>query len=146
MISLVFWYVMIITFPMIWIHCCVNACWLWFFIHSFKVERPYSSNLNLALMIFLVSDWFKALSTHLARVILSSSLNLLVAMIAFLSFLNAILNGLKQETFKGWNACEVWKGRATMFSPNSCTYSMAFNVMCEPCPTKINKWQLDCDT
>jgi hypothetical protein len=58
-------------------------------------------------MFCLVNDWCKALSTHLARVILSSLLNLLIAMVAFISFLDAVLNGLKQETSRGWNACKV---------------------------------------
>jgi hypothetical protein len=37
---------------------------------------------------------------------------------------------------------KVWKGNVTMFSPNFYTCSMTFNVINEPCPSKINKWQL----
>jgi hypothetical protein len=38
---------------------------------------------------------------------LSSLLNLLVPMVAFIYLLDAFLNGLKQDTSRGWNACEV---------------------------------------
>jgi hypothetical protein len=41
---LILWCVMIITFIMIWIHCCVNICWFCIFIHNFRAERSYSYN------------------------------------------------------------------------------------------------------
>jgi hypothetical protein len=40
---------------------------------------------------------------------------------------------------------KVQEDNVTMFNPNSCTCFVAFNVMSEPCPSKINKWQLHCE-
>jgi hypothetical protein len=37
---------------------------------------------------------------------------------------------------------KVWKGNVTMFNPNSYACSITFNVMNEPCPSKIKKRQL----
>jgi hypothetical protein len=43
---------------------------------------------------------------------------LFLTMVASLSFLNVVLNGLKHETSKGCKTCEVWDGRVTMSKPN----------------------------
>jgi hypothetical protein len=40
---------------------------------------------------------------------------------------------------------KVQEDNVTMFNPNSCTCFVPFNVMNEPCPSKINKWQLHCE-
>jgi len=36
-----------------------------------------------------------------------------------LSFLNVALNGLKQGTFEGCSACEVWKDRVIVYKPKA---------------------------
>jgi hypothetical protein len=62
-------------------------------------------------MFFFVSDWFKNL-IYLSRVILSSSMWLFIDIVASLTLLNVILNGLKQYIFNGCRTCDVWDGNA----------------------------------
>jgi hypothetical protein len=58
--------------------------------------------LDLVLMLCLVKDWFKVLSTHLINANLLNLLYFPLAIfIASLSFLNVVLKGLEQETFNG---------------------------------------------
>jgi hypothetical protein len=61
-------------------------------------------------------------------------------MATFRSFFNAILNGLKHVTSKGWSMCEVWEGKV-MLSPNFGPYSSAYIIGCDPWPSKIKRWQ-----
>jgi hypothetical protein len=42
-----------------------------------------------------------------------------MAIAAFLTFLNVILKGLKDETFKGYKAWNVCEGKMIMFNPTS---------------------------
>jgi len=51
--------------------------------------------INPNLMFYFFKDCCKSLSTHYAKVILSSSKKLFFAMATSCSFLNVILNGLK---------------------------------------------------
>ncbi len=47
----------------------------------------------------------------LTNLIMFGSWYFILAIDAFLSFLNVVLNGLKHKTSRGWNACEVCKGQ-----------------------------------
>jgi hypothetical protein len=78
----------------------------------------------------------------LTNVILSSYWYLFIAIIASFSFLNVVLNGLKHETSKGWNACEVCVGKVIMSKRKAIACSRASNVTCDPWPSKTNKRQL----
>ncbi len=49
-----------------------------------------------------------------------------------LLFLNVVLKGLKQETSKGWKACELCEGKVIMSNPIFIICLMAFNVTCDP--------------
>jgi hypothetical protein len=42
----------------------------------------------------------------------------------------ALLNGLKQVTFNGWNACDVCEIKVSMFKPNSVACLNAYVVTC----------------
>ncbi len=57
--------------------------------------------LNPTLMFCLVSDKFKTLSTHIARVILLSSLNILLATIVFLFFVKYNFEWLETKDISG---------------------------------------------
>jgi hypothetical protein len=57
--------------------------------------------LNPNLMFYFFKDCCKTLSTHFAKVILSSSKKLFLVMVTSHSFLNVVLNGLKEVTSKG---------------------------------------------
>jgi hypothetical protein len=61
--------------------------------------------LNLDLIYIFVSGYSRTWSTHPTNVILFSSLWLFLDMDAFLTFLNVVLNALKQDTFNGWRTC-----------------------------------------
>jgi hypothetical protein len=68
---------------------------------------------------------------------------LLLDIVASLTFLYAILNFLKQDTFNGCNACDVCDGSVIMFNPKKFAYLIAYRVTWLPCPFKINKcWLL----
>ncbi len=69
----------------IWIPYCVNTCWLCFFSIALGLKGHIHVPLN-QLMVCLVNNWTKVLSTHPAPVILSISLNILLGMVAFHSF------------------------------------------------------------
>ncbi len=58
------------------------------------------------------------------------------------TFLNVVLNGWKQDTFNGCNACDVYDGSVIMFNFNSFAYSIASKIMWLPCPSRINKCSL----
>ncbi len=58
----------------------------------------------------------------------------------FLPWFNAILNGLKHVTLKGWSICEMWKGKVTMSSPNFVVCPSVFIVTCDPWPSIIKRW------
>jgi hypothetical protein len=62
-------------------------------------------------------------------------------MALFLSFLKIFLKGLKQFASKGCKTWEEWKGKMKFFIPNFYASFMAFNVTCEPCPSKTNRCQ-----
>jgi len=70
-------------------------------------------------LIFFVNNCFKVLSTHLAKVVLYGSMSLLLNIDAFLTFLNVVLKGLKQDTYNGCNACNVCDGNVIMSNPKS---------------------------
>ncbi len=91
-----------------------------------------SITLNPNLILSLVNDWSIALSTHPTNVILFGFWYLLIVIVASLSFLNVVLKGLKQETFKCWRACEVCEGKVIMFNPKSIAYFVASDVTCDP--------------
>jgi hypothetical protein len=68
---------------------------------------------------------------------------LFLDIVAFLTFFNVFLKGLKQNTFNGCNARDVCDGSVIMFNPNFFAYSIACRVTLLPCPFKINKcWLL----
>ncbi len=73
---------------------------------------------------------------------LFGSMWLILNIATSLTFLNAILNSLKQNTTNGPNACDVCDGNVIMPNPNSFTYSIASRVTWMLCPFKINKCQL----
>ncbi len=84
------------------------------------------------LMFYNVKDWSKALSTQPTNIILFGSWYLIIVVATSLSFLNVILNGLKHETSRGWNACEVCEGRVIMSKPKAIACFRAFSVTCDP--------------
>jgi hypothetical protein len=61
---------------------------------------------------------------------------------AFFTFLNVVLNGLKQYTFNGLENMYVWDGKVIMFRPISCACDIAFKATLLPCPSKINNYLL----
>jgi hypothetical protein len=72
-----------------------------------KFNGQILQTLNPNLMFCVFKHYCKALSTHFAKVILYGSKTLFFSMATFRSFFNAILNGLKHVTSKGWSMCEV---------------------------------------
>ncbi len=99
-----------------------------FIIHCLGIERPYKCGLKFKLDIFLVSDCSKTLFTHPTNVILFSSIGFLLDMVTYLTFLNVVLNGLKQNTFNGWRSCDVWDGKVIMFKPISCACDIVYKI------------------
>ncbi len=93
-------------------------------------------------MFYDVKDWSKALSTQPTNIIFCGSWYLIIVVATSLSFLNVTLNGLKHETSKGWNACEVCEGEVIMSKPKAIACFRAFNVTCDPWPFRTNKWRL----
>ncbi len=51
--------------------------------------------------------------------VLFGSMWLPLDIVASLAFLNVVLNGLKQDTFNGCRACDVWDNKVIMSNPNS---------------------------
>jgi hypothetical protein len=72
-------------------------------------------------------------------VILSGFVLFLLSMAPFLSFLNVVLNGLKQVKSKRCNACEVWEGKVIISKPKDCAYSIDYKLIWDPCPSKISE-------
>ncbi len=94
-------------------------------------------NLNL---IFFVSECSKAwFIGHPTNVILFSSIWLFLDMATSLTFLNVILNGLKQNTFNGLKTCDVWDGGVIMFKLIYCVCDIVYKVTWLPCPFRISK-------
>jgi hypothetical protein len=93
-------------------------------------------------MLFFVRDWSTTWSTHPTRMILSSSMLLLLNIALSLTFLNVILNGLKQDTYNGYRTCDVSNGKVIMSNPNSCACYITYGVTWLPYPSKTNKCQL----
>ncbi len=67
---------------------------------------------------------------------------LFLAIIASLSFLKVVLNGLKHETSRGWSGCEVCEGKVIMSKPKAIACSTSYSVTCDSWPSIINKWRL----
>jgi len=82
----------------------------------------------------------KTLSIHFTKVILFGSKKLCFSMATFHSFIDVVLNGLKQVTSKGWNMCGVWEGNV-MSNPNLVAYSSVYIVTCDQWPSKIKRWK-----
>ncbi len=66
----------------------------------------------------------------------------MLAMTPFFSFLNVVLNGLKQVTFKGCSACEVWEDKVIIFKPKACVCSINSKITWDPWLFIISKWWL----
>jgi hypothetical protein len=49
-------------------------------------------------------------------------------MVTYLTFLNVVLNGLKQNTFNGWRSCDVWDGKVIMSKLISCACDIVYNI------------------
>ncbi len=88
-------------------------------------------------MFFFVNNYYKAWSTHLAKLILFGWMWLFEIVIGSLTCLNVVLNGLKQNTSNGCRACDVWDVKVIMSNLNSCAYSIVFKVTWLPCPSKL---------
>ncbi len=99
-----------------------------------KAHIPIFLNLD---SIFFVSDCSKAWSTHPTKVILYGSMSLLLNIDAFLTFLNVVLKGLKQDTYNGCNVCNVCDGSVIMSNPNSFACFIAFRVTWLPCHLEL---------
>ncbi len=82
----------------------------------------------------------KTLSIHFTKVIFFGSKKLCFSVATFRSFINVVLNGLKQVTSKGWNMCGVREGNV-MSNPNSVVYSSVYIVTCDQWPSKIKRWK-----
>jgi hypothetical protein len=63
-----------------------------------------------------------------------------------LTFLNAILKGLKQDMSNSCNACDVCDGNVIMSNPKKIACSIAYGVTWLLCPSKTNKCGLLKDT
>ncbi len=126
-----------------------HDCWCLLQCKFFKVEyyclSPWGLKgqifvtVNPTLIFLFMRDWFMAWFTHPARVILSGSMWLFLDIAAFLTFLNVVLNGLKQDTSNGCKTCDVWNGKIIMSNPKSCACSTLSRVIWLPCPSKTNK-------
>ncbi len=92
----------------------------------FKCYKHVSLNPNL--MFFFVNDCFKAWSTHSAKLILCSSMWLFWNIGASSTFLNVVLNDLKQDKFDGCKTCDVWDVKVIMSNPNFCVCFIASKV------------------
>jgi hypothetical protein len=103
------------------------------------VERPYTCSPKSKFDVFFMSDYSKAWSTHPTKVILFSSMWLFLNIYASLTFLNVVLNGLKQYTCNGCRTCDVWDGKVIMSNPKVYVYSIIYGVTWLPCPFITNK-------
>jgi len=99
-------------------------------------------SLNPNLMFFFVNDCFKAWSKHLAKPILCSSMWLLLNTVASLTFLNVVLNDLKQDKFDGCKTCDVWDDKVIMFNPNFCVRFITCKVTW--LFLRVNLWIIAC--
>jgi len=54
------------------------------------------------------------------------------------TFLNVILNELKQDTFNGCKTCDVWDDMVIKFNPNSCAYFHYENKGCFVTSLELN--------
>jgi hypothetical protein len=70
---------------------------------------------------------------------LSNSMWLFLYIVTSLTFLNDILNGLKQNIFNVCRTCDVWDGKVIMSNPNSCACFIICKVKWLPCPSRTNK-------
>jgi hypothetical protein len=82
-------------------HQCVQAIRGSFSSMAFGLSDQNLIPLNLNMIFFLVSAWSRALSTHPVKAILFGSMQFLLTIVVFLSFLKKILKGFKQATSKG---------------------------------------------
>ncbi len=137
-LSFRFWNILLCLFHVCRFYC-VHFCKSKFLIHGLWIQWLNPYNLKPKFHIIFYNDWSNVVSIHLVNVTLFNSMELLLTMATSLSFLNAILNGLKHERSKG---CEIWDGRVTMSKPNWWAYSIACKVPRNPWPSKISRWQL----
>jgi hypothetical protein len=107
-------------------------------VHCLGVERPYICGLKFELDVLPCKWLLQDMMYHLVNVILSGSMWLFLNIVTSLTFLNVILNGLKQDTSNGYRTCDVWEGRVIMSKFISFAYDIAFKVTCLPCPSIIN--------
>ncbi len=70
---------------------------------------------------------------------LFNSMWLFLYIVTSLTFLNDILNGLKQNTFNVCRACDVWDDKVIMSNLNSCACFIICKVKWLPCPFRTNK-------
>lgn len=94
-------------------------------------------------LIFLVKDVSKALFSQLTNVFSSSSQWLFLTISISLNFLQVVLKGSKQLTSNNCKACDVWDGKMIISKQNYCTCFITSMVRCDPCPTRINRCQLN---
>jgi hypothetical protein len=67
-------------------------------------------------------DCFKTWSTHPTKFFFFSSMKLFLDILTSLTFLNVILNDLKQDTLNGCRTCDVWDGKVIKSNLNSYAY------------------------
>jgi hypothetical protein len=72
---------------------------------AIEFNDQISQTLNPNLMFSFFKDYCNALSTHFAKMIMFGYKRFFFTMVAFCLFFNAILNGLKHVTSKGWSIC-----------------------------------------
>jgi hypothetical protein len=65
-------------------------------------------------------------------------MNLFLDIITSSTFLNVILNELKQDTFNGCRTCDVWDDKVIKFNPNSYAYSYYENKGCFVISLELN--------
>jgi len=112
-------------------------------LNSSFITFRFNSQIHVTLnpnYIYIYDTWSNTLFTHL-----NSMWPCLVHCNYFLpwlhlSFMNAILNGLKHETSKHCRTCEVCDNKITMSKPNWWAFFIASRVTCDPCPSIINNW------
>ncbi len=114
----------------------VNLWWFSLVMHCLWVQSLILGVQNLDLIFCFVNDCFKAWSTHPTKFSLSGSMWLLINIVVSLNFLNDVLKNLKQDTFNGYNACDVGDGNVIMFNPNSFAYSIASTKL-----TNVGCWR-----
>ncbi len=75
-------------------------------------------------------DFFKTKDTHCAKSSFCVYLCILAKLQMFWRFQNAILNGLKTFTFKGWSSWKVWIGRVIKSKPTFLACWIISKVTC----------------